>query len=106
MSISKEYKSHCDSELHLLDYHKKVLEYLNVFESLPDTRLVPLPLKSFLEPHDKLGFNSNSISDDTVTEVFLEFSEKTCNEESDEYTHTLTGMAEKGLCFVISLLSV
>jgi hypothetical protein len=106
MSSPKEYKDNRDSELHLLDYHKKVLEYLNVFESLPDTRLVPLPLKTFSEPHDKLGFNSNSISDETVTEVFLEFSEKTRNEESDEYTRTLTGMTETGLYFTIGLLSV
>ena len=106
MSTSKEYEAHRDSELHLLDYHKKVLKYLSVFQSLPDTRLVPLQLKSFSEPHDKLGFNTNSISDDTVTEIFLEFSEKTRNEESDEYTCTLTGMTENDLGLVIRLLSV
>ncbi len=106
MSISKVCKTHHGSELHLLEYHKKVLEYLNVFESLPDTQLVPLPLKSFSEPHNKLGFNSNSISSDMVTEVFLEFSEKTHNNESDEYTRILTGTAKKGLYFIISSLSV
>ena len=106
MSISKEYEDHHDPELHLLDYHKKVLEYLSVFQSLPDTRLVPLQLKSFSEPHDKLGFNTNSISDETVTEVFLEFSEKTRNEESDEYTRTLTGITKNNLGLVICLLSV
>ena len=99
-------KNHCDLELHLLDYHKKVLEYLNVFESLPDTRLDPLPLKNFSKPHDKQGFNSNSISDDMVTEVFLGFSEKTRNEESDEYTRTLTGMAGKGPYLFISFNSL
>lgn len=93
MFILEEYKNHRNSELHLLNYHKKVLEYLTAFESLPDTRLVPLPLKNFSEPHDKLGFNGNSISNDTVTEVFLGFSEKTRIEESDEYTRTLTGTA-------------
>src|SRR6266576_1253348 len=106
MSILKEYENHRDSELHLLDYHKKVLEYLNVFKSLPDTRLVPFPLKSFSEPHDKEGFNSHSISDETITEVFLEFGEKTRNKESDEYTHTLTGMAKWCPYFIISLMSV
>jgi hypothetical protein len=42
-----------------------------------------------------------SISDETVTEVFLGFSDKTRNEESDEYTRTLTGMAEKGPPLII-----
>jgi hypothetical protein len=102
----KEYENHHDLELHLLDYHKKVLEYLHIFESLSDTWLVPLPLKSFSEPHDKEGFNSHSISDETITEVFLEFGEKTCNKESDKYICTLTGMAKWCLYFIISSLSV
>ena len=96
--------THHNLELHLLDYYKKVLEYLNVSESLLDTQLVPLLLKSFLEPHDKLGFNSNSISNETITEVFLEFGEKTCNKELDEYTCTLTSMTENlGPYFVITV---
>ena len=39
-----------------------------------------------------------------VTEVFLEFGEKTRNEESDEYTRTLTGTTENsGPYFIITV---
>jgi hypothetical protein len=79
-------------ELHLLEYHKRVLEYLECFGSLPTGRLSPLRLKTFLEPTDKLGYNDNPISDDLITDVFLEFSDQTRKEESNEYLCTLTGM--------------
>jgi hypothetical protein len=79
------------SELHLLKYHKRVLEYLQYFKSIPDGRFVPPQLKSFSDPTDKHGYNDDPISDDVITEVFLEFSNRTRNEESDEYLRTLTG---------------
>jgi len=66
-----------NTELHLLGYHKQALEYLNYFKSIPDGRFVPPQLRSFSEPTDKLSYNDNPICDDLVTEIFLEFSNRT-----------------------------
>jgi hypothetical protein len=78
------------SELYLLEYHKSFLEYLEFFQSVPGGGFNPLQLKAFSEPTDKLGYNDDSITDDLTTDVFLEFSQRSCNEESDEYLQTLT----------------
>lgn len=84
-------ETHPRLELHLLEYHKRVFEYLECFESFPTGRLIPMQLKAFSKPTDKLGYNDNPICNDLITEVFLEFSDRTRNEESDEYLRTLTG---------------
>ena len=81
---------HC-VELHLQEYHKQILEYLELFQSLPSGRLDPLKLELFSGPTDKRGYNDNPISDDMITGVFLEFSNRTHREESDEYVRTQTG---------------
>jgi len=81
------------TELHLLEYHKEVLEYLEISQSLPSCQLEgPVKLEPFSEPNDKCGYNDSPISDDMITEVFVEFSERTRREESDEYIRTRTGM--------------
>jgi hypothetical protein len=70
-----------------------MFDYLESFQSLPNTsgRLVPLRLRDFSGPWDKQGYNEHTISDDTITEVYLEFCDKSRKDESDEYLRTLTG---------------
>jgi hypothetical protein len=85
VSIDSELQNMCDThqcdkflELHLLEYHKQVCEYLECFRSLQSGWLEPLVLELFSGPHDKCGYNDSPISHDLITEIFLEFSDKTC----------------------------
>ena len=45
----------------------------------------------FSSPYDLEGYGDDSITDDLITDVFLEFSERTQKDESDSYMRTLTG---------------
>lgn len=87
-----------DIELHLLEYHQRRLEYIDYYA----TRIVtsnnpsscfrtPPPFLSFSAPSDAAGYNDTSITHDLITEVYLEFSERTRSVESTRYTQTLTG---------------
>ncbi|KAJ7166768.1 hypothetical protein C8R46DRAFT_1351047 [Mycena filopes] len=67
------------------------LEYLNAFK----TRLVPrlgldtCVLTPFSAPDDLDGYNDKSITDDLITDVFLEFSNRTRLAECSKYLRTL-----------------
>jgi hypothetical protein len=39
-------------------------------------------------------YDEKSISDELITEIFIEFSSQTRREESDEYIRTLTGWSD------------
>jgi hypothetical protein len=49
------------------------------------------PLMEFSGPYDADGYADNSISYEVVTELWLEFSERTRKVESEKYLRTLTG---------------
>ncbi|KAJ6502910.1 hypothetical protein C8R47DRAFT_1251855 [Mycena vitilis] len=81
-------------QLHLLEYKQRHLEYLRAFE----TRIVPAlggdptPLESFSAPYDQTEYNDKSITDDLITDVFLEFSNRTRIEECGKYLRTLVAI--------------
>jgi hypothetical protein len=78
------------TELHLLEHHKRHLEYLQYFELRPHTPFAPLKLKLFAS--ESLA-HPKSISADTITELFTEFSNQTRKVESENYLRTLTGLS-------------
>lgn len=54
--------------------------------------VVPHRLRAFSEPRDREGYADSSISNDMVTEVYLEFSARVRIQESEKYLRTLPGM--------------
>jgi hypothetical protein len=78
------------AELHLLEHHKKFLEYLQFFQLRPDSPLTPLRLEVFADPTEKRG-TKNSISDEIITEIFTAYGSQTRKAESEWYLRTLTG---------------
>jgi len=79
------------TELHVLEYHRVVLEYLQEFEADKPTVFRKRRLIPFSEPRDPTGYGDGSITDDLITEVLLEFSERTRKQESSDYLQGLTG---------------
>lgn len=49
-------------------------------------------LQSFSAPNDPAGYNDKSITDDLISDVFLQFSNRTRLEECSKYLRTLSGM--------------
>jgi hypothetical protein len=49
------------------------------------------PLKAFSKPYDMDGYADNYITDDLITDLYLDFSERTWRIESEKYLRTLTG---------------
>ena len=91
-------------ELHLLEYNELRLEYLKCLESRPLlSHFQSASLKPFSTPYytksgpdpDLRGYDDKSISNEMITEVFTEFSEKTRQGESDEYLRTLSGTQQQ-----------
>jgi hypothetical protein len=79
------------TELHLLEYKQKMLEYVR---NAGHRRISPfnvLPLTEFSGPYDMEGYADCSITHDLITEVFLEFTERTRKHESENYLRTVTG---------------
>jgi hypothetical protein len=68
-----------------------MLEYLRSFEGARQNPFKPLVLQQFSAPDSTTGYNNKSISDDTITDVYLEFCERTRKGESSEYLKTITG---------------
>jgi hypothetical protein len=50
-------------------------------------------LGAFSEPYALDGYADASITDDLITDVYLEFGERTRRIESERYLRTLTGCA-------------
>jgi hypothetical protein len=90
------------TEFHLLEHRKLFLEYLQAFQLRRQTPLQPLPLKPF---HGLAGevtgegstvgymYDDKSISEDMVGDVYIEYSKRTRQQESDDYVRSLTGVA-------------
>jgi hypothetical protein len=74
-----------------------MLEYLRNFEGAQKNIFKPIVLQQFSAPNSTIGYNDKTISDDIITELYLEFSQRTREEESSEYLRTLTGK----LCLLI-----
>lgn len=79
------------TELHLFEYKKRHLEYLEFYRLRGPTPLQPVALQSFSEPYNAKGYDDQSITDDMITEILLGYHEKTRGGESAEYMSTLTG---------------
>ncbi|KAK6984837.1 hypothetical protein R3P38DRAFT_2575379, partial [Favolaschia claudopus] len=80
-------------QLHLLEYKQRELEYLEAFRTrfIPSFNFGPAanPLQEFSAPHDTSGYNDESITDDLITDIFIEFSDRTRAVECSRYLRTL-----------------
>ncbi|KAK7000737.1 hypothetical protein R3P38DRAFT_3218571 [Favolaschia claudopus] len=81
-------------QLHLLEHKQRELEYLEAFR----TRFKPAfnfgsadpnPLQDFSAPYDASGYNDESITDDLITDTFIEFTDRTRAVECSKYLRTL-----------------
>ncbi|TFY80628.1 hypothetical protein EWM64_g3383, partial [Hericium alpestre] len=79
-------------QLHLLEYQQTVQEYLQYFRSCKDTPIRRPHLRAFSAPADVDCYEDFLIMCDKVTDILLEYSEKTQHEKSSEYIRTLTGI--------------
>ena len=82
------------AEFHLLEHRQLFLKYLQAFASCCIFPYDPLNLEPFCssEGHDSgYGYDDKSISEDMVSEVYLEYSNRTRKPESEGYLRTLTG---------------
>ncbi len=86
-------------ELHLLEYHRCRLEYLQYFETRSKQTALVLgkkkpELRNFSEPQHAgkalNGYDGTSITDDLVSDVYAVWS-KQRQKECDEHLQTLTG---------------
>jgi hypothetical protein len=78
-------------ELHLQEYFRDKFAYLQAFEQRPLNPFCPLKLMAFSNPCDVNGYDSKSISDEMITEAYLEYSNRTRRIESKAYLRTRTG---------------
>ena len=82
------------SELHLLEYKRRMLEYVQRIKMDKPQHITPFHLsktKAFSGPYDPDGYNDGSISDDLITDAYLEFSAHTRIIESEAYARVLSG---------------
>jgi hypothetical protein len=87
-----EFDTDTRAELHLLEHRKKMLEYLQIVKPRRISPFETVPVEPFSAPYDAEGYADTSISDDMVTDVFLEFSSRTRKKESEKYLRSITGM--------------
>ncbi|TFY83333.1 hypothetical protein EWM64_g678 [Hericium alpestre] len=78
-------------QLHLLEHMKSQLDYLNTYQSKHSSFFDYYKLQDFLDPFDPL-LGGASISDEIISEVFLEFTAWSCQSESETYMRTLHGI--------------
>jgi hypothetical protein len=86
--------AHRASELHLLEYKQRMLGYIQNASNRRASPWSTKPLTPFSPPYDPSGYADVCISDDLITDVYLEFSERTRKLESEQYLWTLTGSAQ------------
>jgi hypothetical protein len=80
-------------ELHLLEYHQRMLEYLTAFEARKVNVFQPVSLQEFSTHDDPNGYDDNCITNDMITDVYVEFVNKTRQQESTSYCKTRTGQS-------------
>jgi hypothetical protein len=86
-----------DLELHLLEYKQRMLEYVQRVKTDKPQHITPFQLskiKAFSGPYDPDGYNDDSISDDLITDAYLEFCAHTRIIESEAYARILSGWVE------------
>jgi len=73
-----------------------MLEYVTAFGRRKPSPFQPLALQKFSQWNDPEGYRDNDgcITDDMVTDIYLEFVKKTCKSESSSYLKTRTGQAK------------
>lgn len=86
--------------MHLLEYRLRMFDYLRAFES----QAVAMPLfrpqlHAYSLPTDPEGYADASITDDLISDVYLEFNQRTRERESMDYIRTLSGKAK----FLVSI---
>jgi hypothetical protein len=98
-------------ELHLFEYKRRMLEYLEAFSTYESSNSLnsltlghyfngaaggmtagrQSGLQVFSEPDNQLGYDVKSISNEIITEVFLDFTTRTRQNESALYLKSLSG---------------
>lgn len=82
----------------MLEYHAVKQEYLQAYKIRQGQSALHVPkLKDFSGPWDPTGYNDGSITDDLITDVFLDFSDRTRASESQDYLRTLKGKCDMGI---------
>ena len=80
------------SELHLLEYKQSMLEYLSYFNSARPNPFNQTYLQEFSAPMDEDGYGDSPITNDLITDIYLDFITKTRQEESVEHCKTREGI--------------
>jgi hypothetical protein len=76
--------------MHLLEYHKTKLEYLRYYKArIKQVSLVTPVLEEFADPCKVYG--DKPITDDLITDIYIDFCNQTRSEESQGYLRTLEG---------------
>lgn len=69
-----------------------MLEYLQAIDQeISQASIISPTLQAFSDPNDPLGYNDTSITDDMISDVHIQFSQHSREEESSMYLRTLTG---------------
>lgn len=80
------------TELHLLEYRQRMLEYLLYFKSGQQNRMTERnSVRPFSSPTDENGYGDSFITNDLITDLYLDFIAKGRKSESIEYAQTRTG---------------
>lgn len=87
------------TELHLLEYKQRMLEYLSYFQSARQNPLARHDLQMFSSPTDEEGYGDSFITHDLITDLYLDFVARVRESESIEYCKTRTGKILKTLLF-------
>lgn len=70
----------------------QLLDYLRTLKTQQSGSFLIRPhLKPYSEPRNPEGYADMSITDDMISHIYLEFSERSREEESKRYLCTLTG---------------
>lgn len=77
----------------MLEYHRAKREYLVSYQyrKQPGALQAHPELEEFSSPSDLKGYAAKPITDDLITDLYLEFSDRTRQAESEDYLRTLTG---------------
>ncbi|KAF8973795.1 hypothetical protein BDZ97DRAFT_1912253 [Flammula alnicola] len=77
-------------QLHLLEYRQRMLEYLSYFKSARPSLFKRNNLQKFSSPTDEKGYNDCFLTNDLVTDLYLDFIARVRQSESVEYSKTRT----------------
>ncbi|CAK5283262.1 unnamed protein product [Mycena citricolor] len=85
-------------QLHLLEYHRRLREYLQAYKAtISSGSLVGFfrapDLPNFSSPTEDHGYRDATISNDVITEVYVEFSRQTREAESAVYLRNTSGIS-------------